>query len=178
MEFSRSEYWVGSCSLLQGIFPSQGLNSGLYTAGGFFISWVTREAPLSPRVCTNLCPLRWVMLSNYLILCHPLLLWPSVFHSIRVFFNESALCISWPKYWSFSFSNSPSSEHSGLISFRIDWLELLAVGKSSPTPQFENITYSVLSLFYGPVLISIHDCWRNHSFDHEDFCQQSDVSAF
>ena len=71
-----------------------------------------------------------VTLSNHLILCHPLLFWPSVFPSIRVFFIESALCISWPKYWSFSFSNSPSSEHTGLISFRIDWLELLAVRKS------------------------------------------------
>ena len=68
-----------------------------------------------------------VMPSNHLILCHPLLLFPSMFHSIRVFSNESVLCIRWPKYWSFSFSISPSSEHSGLISFTIDWLDLLAV---------------------------------------------------
>ena len=67
-----------------------------------------------------------VMPSNHLILCCPLLL-PSIFPSIRVFFNESALCIRWPKYWSFSFSISPSNEYSGLISFRIDWLDLLAV---------------------------------------------------
>ena len=67
------------------------------------------------------------MLSNHLILCHPLLLLPSVFPSIRVFSNESALCIRWPKYWSFSFNISPSNEHPGLISFRIDWLDLLAV---------------------------------------------------
>ena len=67
------------------------------------------------------------MPSNHLILCHPLLLLPSVFPSIRVFSNESALCIRWPKYWSFSFSISPSSEYSGLISFRMDWLDLLAV---------------------------------------------------
>ena len=67
------------------------------------------------------------MPSNHLILCHPLLLLPSIFPSIRVFSNESALCIRWPKYWSFSFSISPSNEHSGLISFRIDWLDLLAV---------------------------------------------------
>ena len=68
-----------------------------------------------------------VMPSNHLILCHPLLLLPSIFHSIRVFFNELALCIKWPKYWSFSFSISPSSEYSGLISFRIEWFDLLAV---------------------------------------------------
>ena len=68
-----------------------------------------------------------VMLSNHLILCRPLLLSPSVFPNIRVFSNESALCIRWPKYWSFSFSISPSNKHSGLISFRMDWLDLLAV---------------------------------------------------
>ena len=65
--------------------------------------------------------------SNHLILCHPLLLPPSIFPSISVFSNESALCIRWPKYWSFSFSISPSNEHSGLISFKMDWLDLLAV---------------------------------------------------
>ena len=67
-----------------------------------------------------------VMPSNHLILCHPLLLWPSIFPSIRVFSNESVLCIRWPKYWSFSFNITPSSEHSGLMSFRMDWLGLLA----------------------------------------------------
>ena len=65
--------------------------------------------------------------SNHLILCHPLLLLPSIFPSIRVFSNESTLSVRWPKYWSFSFSISPSSEHPGLISFRMDWLDLLAV---------------------------------------------------
>ena len=67
------------------------------------------------------------MPSNHLILCHPLLLLPSVFPSIRIFTNESALCIRWPKYWSFSFSISPSNEHTGLISFRMEWLDLLGV---------------------------------------------------
>ena len=67
------------------------------------------------------------MSSNHLILCHPLILLPSIFPSIRIFSNESALCIRWPKYWNFSFNISPSNEHSGLISFRIDWLDLLAV---------------------------------------------------
>ena len=68
-----------------------------------------------------------VMPSNHLILCHPLLFLPSIFPSIRVFSNETALCIRWPKYWSFSFNISPSNEHPGLISFRMDWLNLLAV---------------------------------------------------
>ena len=68
-----------------------------------------------------------VMPSNHLILCHPLLFLPSIFPSIRVFSNESAVCIRWPKYWSFSFNISPSNEHPGLISFRMDWLDLLAV---------------------------------------------------
>ena len=68
-----------------------------------------------------------VMPSNHLILCHPLLFLPSIFPNIRVFSNESVLCIRWPKYWSFSFSISPSNEYSGLIAFRMDWLDLLAV---------------------------------------------------
>ena len=72
-------------------------------------------------------PIETVMLSSHLILCHPLLLLPSIFPSIRVFSNESALHIRWPKYWSFSFHISPSNEHPGLISFRMDWLDLLAV---------------------------------------------------
>ena len=75
----------------------------------------------------KLMSIELVMPSNHLILCHPLLLLLSIFPSIRVFSNESALCIRWPKYWSFSFNISPSNEHSGLISFRMDWLNLLAV---------------------------------------------------
>ena len=100
-----------------------------------------------------------VMPSNHLILCHPLLLFPSIFPSIRVFSNESALCIRWPKYWSFSFNISPSNEYSGLISFRMDWLDLLAVQgtlKSSPTPQFKSINSSALSFLYSLSLTSIH----------------------
>ena len=109
-----------------------------------------------------------VMLSNHLILCHPLLPLPSIFPSIRVFSNESALCIRWTKYWSFSFNISPSNEHSGLISFRMDWLDLLAVQgtqDSSPTPQFKSINSAVLSFLHSPTLISIHDHWENHSLD-------------
>ena len=89
-----------------------------------------RQASLSITNCWNLLKLisiESVMPSNHLFLCHPLLLPPSIFPSIRIFSNESALRIRWPKYWSFSFSISPSNEHSGLISFRRDWLDLLAV---------------------------------------------------
>ena len=102
------------------------------------------------------------MPSNHLILCRPLLLLPSIFPSIKVFSNESALRIRWPKYWSFSFNISPSSEHSGLTSFRMDWLDLLAVQgilKSSPAPQFKSIN-SALSFPYSPTLTSIHDYYK------------------
>ena len=94
--------------------------------------------------------------------CHPLLLLSSIPPSIRVFSNESALHTRWPKYWSFSFSISPSNEHPGLISFRMDWLDLL---KSSPTPQFKSINSSVLSFLHSPTLTSIHDYWKNHNLD-------------
>ena len=107
-----------------------------------------------------------VMPSNHSILCCPLLLPPSIFPSIRVFTNESVLHIWWPKYWSFSIS--PSNGYSGLISFRIDWLDLLAVQgtlESSPTPQFRSTNSSLLSFLYGPTLTSIHDYWKNHSFE-------------
>ena len=93
-------------------------------------STAARQASLSITSCQSLLKLMSIELvipSNHLILYHPLLLPPSVFPSIRVFSNESVLCIRWPKYWSFSFSISPSSEYSGLISFRMDWLVLLAV---------------------------------------------------
>ena len=101
----------------------------------------------------KLMPIESVMLSNHLILCHPLLL-PSVFPSIRVFSQESAVTIRWPKCWSFSFSISPSNEHPGLISFRMDWLDLLAVQgilkESSLTPQFKRTNSSALSFLYSP----------------------------
>ena len=103
-----------------------------------------------------------VMQSNHLILYHPLLFLPSVFPSIRVFSNESVLCIRWPKYWSFSIS--PSNEYSGLISFRMDWLDPSSPRdsqESSPTPQFKSINSSALSFLYGPTLTSILDYWKN-----------------
>ena len=98
-------------------------------------------------------------------LCCPLLLLPSIFPSIRVFSNEPALCIRWPKYWNFSFSISPSNEYSRLISFRIDWFDLLAVQESSPTPQFKSINSLAVSLLQGPTLTSVHDYWKSQTFD-------------
>jgi len=121
---------------------------------------------------------RVFMASDHLIFCHPLLFLPSIFSSIRVFSSESILRIKWPKYWSFSFSISPSNEYSGLISFRMDWLDLLAVQGTSPMPQFKSINSSALSFLCGPTLTSIYDYWKNHSFDQTDLCCQSNVSAF
>ena len=121
-----------------------------------------------------------VMPLSHLILFVPFFL-PSIFPRIRVFSNESVLRIRWPKYWCFSLSISPSNEYSGLISFRMDWLDLLAVQgtlKSSPTPQFKSINSSVLSFLYSPTLTSKHDYWKNHSFDKTDLCWQSNISAF
>ena len=109
-----------------------------------------------------------VMPSNHLILCHPLLLPPSIFPSIRVFSNESVLRIRWLKYWSLSFSISPSNEYSGLISFRLTgWisLQLRDSQESSPTPQFKSISSLVLIFLYSPTVASIHDYWKNHSLD-------------
>ena len=115
-----------------------------------------------------------MMPSNHLILCHPLFLLPSIFPSIRVFSNESALHIMWLKYWSFSFSISSSNEYSGLMD-----LILLSKGLSRflSKPQFESISSSVLSLLYGPYLTSVHDYWKTVDLTNEP-CQQSDVSVF
>ena len=120
------------------------------------------------RSLLKLMSIMSMMPSNHLIFCHPLLLLPSVFPSIRVFSNESALHIRWPKYWSFSFSISPSKEYSGLISFRMDWLDLLAVqGTLKSLLQHHS---SKAPILYCPSLTYIHDYWKNHSFDQMDLC--------
>ena len=109
-----------------------------------------------------------VMLSNHLILCPPLILPPSIFPSIRVFSNESVLRIRWPKYWSFSFSISPSNEYSGLISFRIDWFDLLTVqGTLKSLLQHHSSKASILrhSAFFIVQISHPYDCWKNHSLD-------------
>ena len=140
----------------------------------FAISWTAaHQASLSITNSWSLLKLmsiKSVMPSNHVILCHPLLLSPSIFPSIRVFSNESALRIRWPKYWSFSFSISPSNEHSGLISFSMNWLDLLAVqGTLKSLLQHHSSKASVLSFtlsfLYSPTLTSIHDYWKNHSLD-------------
>ena len=116
----------------------------------------------------KLMPIESVMPSIYLILCPPLLL-PSLFPCMRVFFKESVLHIRWPKYWTFSFSISHCNTYSGLISFRMDWLDLLAVqGTLKSLLQHHSskrINSLVLSFLYGPTLTSIHDYWKNHNFD-------------
>ena len=108
-----------------------------------------------------------VMPSNHLILCRPLLRLPSDLPSIRFFPSETGLHITWPKYWRFSFSISPSNEYSGLISFQMDWLDLLSClrdsQESSPTPQFKNISSLVFCLLYCPALTSVRDYWKDHS---------------
>ena len=124
---------------------------------------------LTHGTCSNkLMSIESVMPSNYLILCHSLLLLPSVFTSIRVSSKESVLQIRWPKYWSFSFSISPSNEYSGLISFRMDWLDVCYPRdseESSLAPQFKSINSSALSSPYSPTLTSIHDHRKKYSFE-------------
>ena len=129
-----------------------------------------RQAPLSFTISQNM--LRFNRVGDDTQPSHPLSL-PSPpalnLSSISVFSNESALHIRWPKSWNFSFSISPFSEYSGLISFRIDWFDLPVVQgtlKSSPAPQFKSTNSLALSLLYGPVLTSVHDYWKNHSFDY------------
>ena len=131
----------------------------------------TRQASLSFTSSWSLLklmpmPTESVMPSNRLILCRPLLLPPSIFPSFRDFSNESALHIRWPKYWSFSFNLSPSNEYSELISFRMDWLDLLEFqGTLKSLLQHHSSNPLVLSFLYSPTLTSIQDYWKNHSFD-------------
>ena len=109
-----------------------------------------------------------VMPSNYLMLCHHFLLLPSIFPRNRVFSNESVLPIRWPKFWSFSLSISPSNEYSGPISFRMDWLDLLAVQDSqasSPSLQFKSVNSSALRFPCSPTFTSIHDYWKSHRLE-------------
>ena len=128
------------------------------------------QASLSFTIFQSLLTLMSIELmtpSNHLVLCPHFLLLPSIFPNIRVFSSESALHILWPKYWSFSFSISLSNEYSGLISFRVDWFDLLAVQgtlESSLTPKFKRTNSLALSLLYGPTLTSIYDYWKSHSF--------------
>ena len=121
--------------------------------------------------CSNSCPLSRS--------CHPTIsssVVPSISCNLchhQSLSNESVLLIRWPKYWSFNFNISPSNEYSGLISFRIDWFDLLVIQgtqESSPISQFKSISSSAISFLYSPTLITVHDYWKNHTFDYTDLC--------
>ena len=150
-----------------GIFLDQGLNprplhsvQSLSRVQFFVTPWTAaHQAPLSTTNSQSLLKFmstELVMPSHHLTLCRPLLLLPSIFPSIRAFSNESVLCIRWPKYWSFSFSIRPSNEYSGLISFRVDWLDLLAVQgtlksllqhHSSTAPILQHFAFFIVQLY-------------------------------
>ena len=154
------------------------------TPGSPVLHCLLESAPLSSTVSWSLLkPMSTesVMPSNHLILCHPLLL-PSIFPSIRVFSSESILRIRWPKYWSFSFSISPSNEYSELISFRIDWLDLLVVhGTPKSLLQHHSLKASVLRCSAFIMIQLSHPCMipgRNHSFDYIDLCWEHDGPTF
>ena len=133
------------------------------------------QAPLSFTISRGLLKfmsIESVMLSKHLILCRCLLLLPSIFPSIRVFANELALCIRWPKYWNFSFSIGPSSEYSGLISSRTDGflgprdmdLQSKRFSRAFSSTRIQKHQFFNAQSFLGPTLTSVHDYWKNHSF--------------
>ena len=136
----------------------------------FVTSWTSAHQASLSTFSQSLLKLMVVMSSNHLILCHSHLPLPSIFTNIRVFSSELVLRIRWPKYWSFSFSISPSNEYSRLIPFRMDWVDLLLVQGTFKAllqhhSSIQSISSLVLSFLYGPTLTSIHDYWKNHSFD-------------
>ena len=145
--------------------------------------WIAaRQASLSitsSQSLLRLMSIKSVMPSSHLILCRPLLLLPPIPPSIRVFSNESTLRMRWPKYWSFNFSISPSNEYPGLISFRMDWWDLLAVqGTLNSLLQHHS---SKASIFWHSTFFTVqlsHDHWKNHRHDQMDLYWQSNVSAF
>ena len=152
----------------------------------FATPWTaTHQASLSIIISQSLLKLmsiESVMPSNHLNLCCPLLLPPSIFPSIRVFSNESVLHTRWPRYWEF-----PLQHQSSLRIFRTDFLQDGLVGspcsprdsqEPSPTPQFKSINSLALCFLYSSTFTSIHDHWKNHSFDQKNLCRQSNVSAF
>ena len=150
----------------------------------FTTLWDTMDCSMSlsftiSQSLLNFMSIELVMSSNRLILCCPLLLRSSIFHSIRVFSNELVLHIGWPKYWSFRFSINLSNEYSGLISFRIDWFDLLAVqGTLKSLLQHHSLKASILwgSAFF--IVELSHHTKKNHSFDYMGLSLQSNVSAF
>ena len=158
--FSQNFTWFSSAQLLSRV---QLLATPWTAAHQASLSITNSQS--SPKLMS----IESVMPYNSFTLCHPLLLPPSIFPSIRVFFNESALRIRWPKYWSFSFCISPSNEQPGLNSFRMDWLDFLAIqGTLKSLLQHHSSKASILQTFsflYSPTLTSIYDYWKNHSFE-------------
>ena len=160
-----------------GIFSSVQLLSRVQL---FVIPWTSaRQASLSITNCRSLLKLMsitWVMPSNHLILCLPFLHWPAVFSIIRVFSNELALCIRWPNYWASASASVLPMNVQGWFPLGLTDFDILAVWGTLksllPAPQFKSINSSVLSLLYGPTLTSIHDYWKNHSFDYTLNCYQ------
>ena len=151
------------------IFKSLVVIQSLSCVQLFSTPWTAApQASLSFTISWSLLQLMSIesgMPSKHPILCCPLFHPPSIFPSIRVFSNESALCTRWPDYWSFSFNISPSSKYSGLI-----FLLSKRLSRVFPAPQFENINSLALSLLYGPTLISIHDYWKNHVTEVAQLC--------
>ena len=159
--------------LLTTFLPRSSVQFSCSVVSDSLTPWIkARQASLSITNSWSLLKLmsiESVKPSSHLIFCRPLLLLPWIFPSIRVFSDESTLHIRWPKYWSFSFNISPSNEHPGLISFRMDWVWSPCSPRdsqeSSPTPQFKSINSLALSPLYSLTLTSIHDYWKNHSLD-------------
>ena len=149
----------------------------------FATSWTAAfQAPLSSTISQSLLKfmsIELVMLFNHFFLCHPLLLLPSIFPSIRVFSNESALCIRWPKYWA-SVSVLPMNIQGWFHFGLTGWISLQSKGLSivCSSPQLKSVNSSLLSLLYGPGFTPLYDYWKHHNSDYTDLCQQSDVSAF
>ena len=172
--FRISDSRISTLYLHQGYTPPTSLSSSVSSVQSlsrvrlFVTPWITaRQAFLSitnSRSSLKLTSIKLVMPSSHLILCRPLLLLPPIPPSIRVFSNESTLHMRWPKYWSFSFSIIPSKEHPGLISFRMDWLDLLAV-QGTRKSLLQHHSSKALSFLHSPTLTSIHDHGKNHSLD-------------
>ena len=168
MEFSQQDFWKIKFKNWTVSFFNQ---TFVYHDAVRFLSYVWLYNPMDcstpgcrhfavPHSLLKLMSVEMITPSTHLILCLSLPLLPSIFPGIRVFSNESVLCIRWPKYWSFGFSISPSNEYSGLISFRIDWFDLFDVqGTLKSLPQFKIINSFRFSLLYGPTLTSVHDDW-------------------
>ena len=133
-------FWIQFSSVAPSCLTVKPWTTGCQASLSFTISWNLLK----------LMSIESVMPSNHIILFRPLLLLPSIFPSIGVFSNESVLCIRWWNYWSFSFSIGPSSAYSGLISFGMDWFDLLGVQESFPVPQFKSINSLALSFLHGP----------------------------